>query len=51
MRQALTWNERIKQKQQILKVKVYIGFSFFGQDTVECMIEFRIDDHTIRKEL
>jgi hypothetical protein len=28
-----------------------IGFSFFGQDTIKCMIEFRIDDHTIRKEL
>jgi hypothetical protein len=32
-----------------LKAKVYIGFTFGDQDTIEGVITLRIDSHTIKR--
>ena len=40
-----------KNKMQGLKAKVYFrAFCFAGQDAIECVIGFRIDRRTIKRE-
>ena len=37
-------------KMQRLKAEVYArAFCFVGQDAIECVIEFRIDSHTMKR--
>ena len=39
-----------REKQNGLKAKVYgRAFYFAGQDAIECMIEFRINNRTIKR--
>lgn len=47
----LNLDEKELEKETKPKEKVYlIGFCFFGQGAIECMVKFRIDSHTIKKE-
>ena len=49
--QVLQFGKEEIEKQNGLKAKVYeLGpFCFAGQDAIECMIGFRIDNRTIKR--
>jgi hypothetical protein len=38
-----------KNKTKVIKVKVYDRFCFCDQETIESVIMFRIDSHTIKR--
>lgn len=43
--------EKMKKIKTSPKAKVYVtGFVFAGRDTMECVVGFRIDNHTIMRE-
>ena len=51
MEQAHTWREE-EEVNTSSKANVYaMGFFYFaGRDTIKCVVEFRIDNRTIKRE-
>jgi hypothetical protein len=51
MDEVLQHGKEEREKQNGLKAKIYLLglFYFAGQDAIECVIEFRIDNHVINR--
>jgi predicted nuclease of restriction endonuclease-like RecB superfamily len=51
MMQAHTWKEEREKQNLKLNGKVYArDFAFTGRDAIQCVVGFRIDNRTIKRE-
>ena len=52
LEQARTWKRRKGEIPMVIKAKgIRQIFCFVGEDTVECVVWFKIDSHTIKREI